>query len=338
PRYGARPARPRPPPPRPRPGRPAPGWSSAPAPPTRVASALLPRPGRPGHPGRHPDRRPGAGSALHGEVVHQAPGPAQPHAEPVTRGVAVAERPVEVRDARPLVDEGQPQPGHPRRTDRGDLHPAAAAVHQGVAGQLTGGGDQLRLVHQPEPEPGRGLPHMLAHPHQVHVRPDGQARLHARRRVHHAPSPRQPAGPDSTTGWESISNATSVFSAVRRPGSVRPSSTRVIATAGRIPATTVRAASSSVCAAISASTRPRKESTISTPEMSMTTPVTPLRTMVSDRSCCSCCAVLSYRSPWRVTSRMSPSRSTGTVACPATAREGSWITVGPHPSGTRSRC
>ena len=38
--------------------------------------------------------------------------------------------------------------------------------------------------------------------------------------------------------------AASAESAVRSPGSVSPSSTSVIATAGRMPATTVRAASS----------------------------------------------------------------------------------------------
>ena len=57
--------------------------------------------------------------------------------------------------------------------------------------------------------------------------------------------------------------------AVRTPPSERPSSTRVIATAGRMPTTTVSASSIREISAMVASMRPMKESTISTAVMSM---------------------------------------------------------------------
>ena len=64
----------------------------------------------------------------------------------------------------------------------------------------------------------------------------------------------------------------STLSAVRTPGSDRPSSTSVIATAGRIPTTTVSASSTRDMAAMLASIRPMNESTISSEEMSIRTP------------------------------------------------------------------
>ena len=68
----------------------------------------------------------------------------------------------------------------------------------------------------------------------------------------------------------------STFRAVRTPGSDRPSSTRVMATAGCIPTTTVSASSTRDMAAMFPSTRPMKESTISSEEMSMSTPRAPV--------------------------------------------------------------
>ena len=65
----------------------------------------------------------------------------------------------------------------------------------------------------------------------------------------------------------------STLSAVRTPGSDSPSSTSVIATAGRMPTTTVRASSTRAMAAMLASMRPMNESTISSAEMSISTPL-----------------------------------------------------------------
>ena len=67
----------------------------------------------------------------------------------------------------------------------------------------------------------------------------------------------------------------STSSAVRTPGSDSPSSTSVIATAGRMPTTTVSASSTRDIAAMLASMRPMNESTISSAEMSISTPRAP---------------------------------------------------------------
>ena len=64
----------------------------------------------------------------------------------------------------------------------------------------------------------------------------------------------------------------SMLSAVRTPFSDSPSSTSVIATAGRMPTTTVSASRTRDIAAMSPSMRPMNESTISSAEMSISTP------------------------------------------------------------------
>ena len=64
----------------------------------------------------------------------------------------------------------------------------------------------------------------------------------------------------------------STFSAVLTPVSDSPSSTSVIATAGRMPTTTVSASRMRDIAAILSSMRPMKLSTISSAEMSISTP------------------------------------------------------------------
>ena len=68
----------------------------------------------------------------------------------------------------------------------------------------------------------------------------------------------------------------STLSAVRTPGSDMPSSTSVIATAGRMPTTTVSASSTRDIAAMFPSMRPMNESTISSAEMSISTPRAPV--------------------------------------------------------------
>ena len=71
----------------------------------------------------------------------------------------------------------------------------------------------------------------------------------------------------------------STLSAVRTPGSDMPSSTSVIATAGRMPTTTVSASSTRDIAAMLPSMRPMNESTISSAEMSISTPRAPVAAM-----------------------------------------------------------
>src|SRR5688572_12932345 len=98
----------------------------------------------------------------------------------------------------------------------------------------------------------------------------------------------------------------STFSAVRTPGSDSPSSTRVMATAGRMPVTTVSASRTRAMAAMLASMRPMKESTTSRAEMSMRTPVAPLLRIWVMRSSCRVMASRSCMSTWMVMSRSRP--------------------------------
>ena len=65
----------------------------------------------------------------------------------------------------------------------------------------------------------------------------------------------------------------STSSAVFTPASDMPSSTSVIATAGRMPTTTVSASSTRDICAMFASIRPMNESTTSSDEMSISTPL-----------------------------------------------------------------
>src|SRR5262249_29205683 len=103
-----------------------------------------------------------------------------------------------------------------------------------------------------------------------------------------------------------ISMPFSTLSAVRTPGSESPSSTSVIATAGRIPTTTVRASSTLAMAAMFASMRPMKESTISSAEMSIRTPRARVSAMRAVRSSWGGSARRSCMSTWMLTRRQSP--------------------------------
>src|SRR5687767_10504665 len=111
------------------------------------------------------------------------------------------------------------------------------------------------------------------------------------------------AGP---TAARSMSIARSTVSAVRTPDSDMPSSTSVMATAGRMPTTTVSASRTRDMAAMLPSMRPMKESTISSDEMSMRTPRAWCLTMLAVRSSCSVMASRSCMSTWMETSRNSP--------------------------------
>src|SRR5690606_760615 len=98
----------------------------------------------------------------------------------------------------------------------------------------------------------------------------------------------------------------STLSAVFTPVSDKPSSTSVIATAGRMPTTTVSASRMRETAAMLSSMRPMKLSTISREEMSISTPFARVCTIfcvrssssaIASRSCMSTCIVMSNASP-----------------------------------------
>src|SRR5215475_3559872 len=98
----------------------------------------------------------------------------------------------------------------------------------------------------------------------------------------------------------------SALSAVLTPGRPRPSSTRVMATSGRMPTTTVSASSRRETLAMLASMRPMKLSTISSADMSIITPRARCWTIRVVRSSCRRFASWSCMSTWMVTSRALP--------------------------------
>src|SRR6185437_13944715 len=205
------------------------------------------------------DHDAGAAARLGGqlELVDQPPRAGQTEAEADTRTPAVGQGQVDVRDARALVGEADPDAAlAERRRDHLDPGQAAAAVYQGVAGQLAGCRHHLGLVHQGQASLGRYHPHLLPNADDVVSGPDRQL-------IHQA----RPF---------SSSRPFSAFSAVRTPRRDRPSSVSVIATAGRMPTRTVSASNSREIDPIMASIRPMKESTISTAVMSMITPRAPV--------------------------------------------------------------
>src|SRR5690606_26776547 len=173
-------------------------------------------------------------------------------------------------------DHGQPKA--PAGSVVHDLHPhaAAARVHQGVPGQLARHGHHLGLVDQRQPQLRRGDPDLPARQDDVAVGGDGQF----------LPFGAHPG----LRAWLSISMAWVRLRAVRTPPMESPSSTIVIATAGRMPTTTVSASRMRVMAAMVAKVRPMKESTTSTAEMSMMTPRARAATAASARSSCSASA------------------------------------------------
>src|SRR5688572_11734028 len=114
----------------------------------------------------------------------------------------------------------------------------------------------------------------------------------------------------------------STFNAVLTPGSDSPSSTSVIATAGRMPTTTVCVSKILAIPAMLPSTLPMNESTTSSAEMSTISPrarVSAIRDMMSS---CSVMASRSCMSTWIVTRRQLPMRRIGirSIASPLGSR------------------
>src|SRR5690606_4774193 len=142
--------------------------------------------------------------------------------------------------------------------DHAPVHRPAAAVDHGVARQLAGGGDQLGLVDQAQAAGHRRLAGGLAGEHHVLLGADRQLPCAA----HSTPAP--------ACRSRRMPRATS--SAGLTPVRFRPSSTRVIATAGCMPTTTVRASITAASAEMVAIMRPMKESTMSSAEISISTP------------------------------------------------------------------
>ena len=228
-------------------------------------------------------RRALAGRRVDVELVDEPLGAAEAEPEPVAGRVAVGAAPARCPDPRPLVLEQQPRRPTRALAPGGRRHPPAAAVIDRVARELAGGGDELRLVDEAEARARRDqLPDdagaRARRPRRARAatvsRPSGASSVsRLARRV--AAAPRSRAMPRST------------FRAVRTPGSDSPSSTSVMATAGRMPTTTVSASSTRAMPAMSASIRPMKESTSSSAEMSISTPRAPVSTIRSVRSSCS---------------------------------------------------
>src|SRR5690606_21778098 len=198
------------------------------------------------------------GLGLEFELVHETTGARKTEPETGTRGVPVGQREVDVGDARTLVGEREPQPCPVIALDILDLDPPPAAVHERVAGQLARRRHDFRLVHERQlRRDGRAANEL---PNSHHVLIGANLLHHSAQRggvgratgtshsLGHSVSvtPGVPAasfrpfGPTSRAP-RSISSPCCAVSAVRTPRSGRPSSTSVIATAGRMPTTTVSA-------------------------------------------------------------------------------------------------
>src|ERR1700679_4278240 len=102
-------------------------------------------------PAREHDLRSLAGRRLNTEVVRQPLGAGKPETQAGARGVAIGHRAGDIRDARPLIDEGQAYAAAYAVAQRLDLQHAAAAIFHGVARDLAGRGDQLGLIDKAEP-------------------------------------------------------------------------------------------------------------------------------------------------------------------------------------------
>src|SRR3954470_16188220 len=119
----------------------------------------------------------------------------------------------------------------------------------------------------------------------------------------------------------------STSSAVQMPGSVRPSSTSVIATAGCMPTSTVSASMIFDRPEMVPIMRPMNESTMSSAEISMRTPRAEVLLMRSDRSSCSVMASWSCMSTWMVTRRKAPIWRMGMRSTSVRLRDGKTRTL-----------
>ena len=179
-------------------------------------------------------RVPLPGRGLDLEFVDQPARAAQPEAQAVAGGVAVLAAPAAMSGMPgPLSSKVRRTP-RARRRHRLDARLAAAAVVERVARELAGGGDHLGLVDQAE-----------ARPRPRSARTAWRTRTTSSRRLdrdvvsRHRHRRRLPVR--FAHGRRSGPCRARRSSAVRTPGSDRPSSTSVIATAGRMPTTTVSA-------------------------------------------------------------------------------------------------
>src|SRR5690606_34581384 len=138
--------------------------------------------------------RPGLDRELVAETLRSA----QPQTESRSRAVAVAQRELHVGDPRPLILERQAHAApHASRRDFYRHLPASTVIRR-VAGQLTRGSHDFRLLHEAEPRLYRAGAHLPAHVHDVvrrAYRQDAGAALLRLAADHHPPSPhpRRPA-------------------------------------------------------------------------------------------------------------------------------------------------
>src|SRR5690348_13223488 len=103
------------------------------------------------------------------EPVDQPPRARQAQSEPTSTGPPVLHRLVDVRDARTLVDERDPNAGAAAVSRDLDDRLTPASVDQGISGELAGGGDQLGLIDQRQTRP-RGIgTRDLSHTNDVSV-------------------------------------------------------------------------------------------------------------------------------------------------------------------------
>src|SRR5204863_3906944 len=113
------------------------------------------------------DARPLPDPGVDLELVHQPLRAGETHSQPLSRGVAVHQRLLHVRDAGPLVLEREAQPPPHTVLKPFQLHRAAFPVDQRVPGQLTRGRHDLGLLHRAERQLDGPAAHRMPHGHDV---------------------------------------------------------------------------------------------------------------------------------------------------------------------------
>src|SRR5262249_25761104 len=144
------------------------------------------------------------------ELVGQPLGAGQAETEPAAGGVAILHGQCYVCNSRAFAFEGETHAAPHAVDDDFDRRAPAAAMVDGVAGELARRRHQLGLIHEAEAALDRALTHGLTHDDDVVV-PGERKRFRSQRRAH------------SATDAASSSIPFSTSSAVRTPSSDLPS-------------------------------------------------------------------------------------------------------------------
>src|SRR5208282_4551917 len=111
--------------------------------------------------------RPLAGDRFDRKFVRKPLGAAEPEPEPAAGRVPVGQRRLKIRNAGPVVGEGQLNTTACPLAHDLDAQCAAATVIHGVTGDFARRGDEFGLVDNPKTGLDRPRPNGLPHPHDI---------------------------------------------------------------------------------------------------------------------------------------------------------------------------